>query len=184
MTLVQPTTGSRFKGVVPRVAKVPKVFISRCALSTEPDDIIVHLKESGLKSVSSVALATSTRQQLHPPRSKSFIITVDKFEDYRNLLSGAYTPVGSEVKKYYPPREHSDVVGSFSKQFQELEALGGLTLRSESAIGPVCADPRDELNIDITHSVKRIIAAPSTASTQEQTAGAAGNTSRNLEEEK
>ena len=180
----QPTTGSRFKGVT---ARVPKVFLSRCDLSTEPDDIIAHLKEGGLNSVSSAELATSTRPQIRPPRSKSFIITLDKIEDYRNLLSGAYTPVGSEVKKYYQPRESSDVVGSFSKQYQELEILGSLNLRtvSEPATVPVYAETNN------TQSVNIVTSAPLTASSQEKTATAGtadtdsqgqGNTTRNLTE--
>ena len=171
----QPPSGSRFKGVGPRVPNVPKVFISRCDLSTEPDDIVVHLRDSGLKSVSSAVLATSTRPQIYAPRSKSFIITVDKIEDYRNLLSGAYTPVGSEVKKYYPPRENSKVVGSFNKEFQELEGLGDEVLR-ESVTSPVYAASRAEVNTgtDLTHSVEMIIATPPAASQQEPTAGVSG----------
>ena len=172
---VQPSTGSRFKGVTRRV---PKVFISKCDLSTEPGDIIDHLKESGLKSVSNVELANSTRPQVRPPRSKSFIITLDKFEDYRNLLSGAYTPVGSEVKRYWQPREPSDDVSplaTFNKQIKDLELLESAVLSVASVNSTVYPATHTDVTRNISHTVENMITAEdSTASQQEQQ----GNKSR------
>jgi hypothetical protein len=171
------SVGSRFKGVPPRV---PKVFISRCELSTVPEDISDHFKQEGIKSVVSVEMATSQRPQLRPPRTKSFIVSFSKFDDFQKVMTGAYLPGGVEVKKYFPPRERtgSDEVGSFRKKYQELEDLASLGLRN-SATSPVC----DELSLqkqasvsDVSHTIENMIPSDTTASAQDQEAEADSRT--------
>ena len=122
----KPLAGSRFKGVTP---SVPKVFVSKCDLLTEPEDIKDHLIAEGISSVSSVELAIPSRPQLRPPRSKSFIVTLGKVEDFQKVMSGAHLPDNVEIKKFYSRPPPSDKYGSFSKQIEsaisqlEVEAM-------------------------------------------------------------
>ena len=94
----QPHPGSRFKGVV---RNVPKAFLSKCDLDAEPDDIVEHFSLEGI-GVSNVELAKPSRPTLRPPRSKSFILSFHKFEDYLKVMSGGvFLPEHVEVKKFF-----------------------------------------------------------------------------------
>ena len=124
-----------------------------------------HLQQEGV-CVDSVDLAVSSRPHLRP-RSKSFIIKPAKFVDFQKIMSGSFIPTGVEVKKYYPPREHS--VGSFKKQLQELDAIGALRLRGpDEEISPVLLRG-DSSSVQSQHP--DLAEITNTASTRDQLVG-------------
>ena len=167
----KPTVGSKFKGVA---RSVPKVFLSKCDLLTEPDDIKEHLTAEGIKSVNFVEMATSSRPQNRAPRSKSFIVSLGKFEDFQKVMSGAYLPDNVEIKKYYPPKEPSAVYGSFSKQIEAaIDKLedAALPLHVSDVTSPVYAEYRaqsSQLIGDDALSTEMMATTNLTASSQDQ----------------
>ena len=115
----QPHPGSRFKGVV---RNVPKAFLSKCDLDAEPEDIVEHFSLEGI-GVSNVELAKPSRPTLRPPRSKSFILSFHKFEDYLKVMSGGvFLPEHVEVKKFFAPRSPVPI-SSVEDQIQELDKI-------------------------------------------------------------
>lgn len=131
----KPHAGSRFKGVI---SKVPKAFISKCDLEAEPEDIIEHFSLEGV-GVTNVEMAKPSRPSSRPPRSKSFIISFNKFEDYLKVMSGGvFLPEHVEVKKYFFPREPRPIT-NVEDSIRELDAL--LQDRPENSQLDVPASP-------------------------------------------
>ena len=86
---------SSFKGV-PR--EIPKAFIYRCAQQANEKDVSEWLIEEKI-NVTDVKLASHENAFF-----KSFIVSVNKKEDFDKLLTGEHLPEGIGVRRYYRPR--------------------------------------------------------------------------------
>lgn len=117
---------SGFRGVPPRSQHVPQAFIFRCdrTVTTEAK-VQAHLVNQGIK-VLEVKLASHEQAVW-----KSFVVTVEKQEDYDKLLSGNYVPQYVCVRRYFPPRgdrmqpnvARDTRVWQYQRGIQELDAL-------------------------------------------------------------
>ena len=153
---------SSFRGVP---LKVPQSFLYKCDPGSEEGDVKEHLKSEGIK-------VTSVKQISNvSARYKSFVVSVEKREDFDKLISGLHIPESVGVRRYFPRREDSDMStkNKFSRQMAELNALG--SLRESSADVPAQSASSQPMQISspnnsLSHPVSNMI---DTASAQEQT---------------
>ena len=152
---------SKFKGVAQRV---PQIFLSKCDPDAEESDVKEYIESEGIKGIKV--------QKISPI---SFIVTVQKVEDFQNLLTGAYVPEGITVRKYFPRRifgdhERSSGNHNFNRGLNILNSLPD-TIRESGNVA--VQDSSDAMEITGSQQNTPNANSATTASTEDSLVGAA-----------
>ena len=90
---------SSFRGVIPRV---PQVFVSKCNPDSKEEEVKEFLIAESIK-------VTSVKRINHQYTNyASFIVSVEKNEDYLKLISGNHIPEGVCARRYFNRVNHSE----------------------------------------------------------------------------
>ena len=138
------------------------MFLSKCDPKTKPEEVKIALIAESI-NVTAVNQINHNYSHVYA----SFVVTVEKNEDYIKLISGHSIPEGMCARRYFPPRIHrpDNSNSSFSRQLDDLQKLedgvvsdpisGG---SSQSSVVPM------QVSDELRHSVSSMVSESNTAS--------------------
>ena len=102
-------SSTKFKGVI------PEIFITRCSIDTETDDVISALRDKGI-NVKKVELKSRPESSF-----KSFKVAVNTSKDYDCIISGEPLPPRVKVRPwiYYKSNNAENSLGKFGSSVDQ-----------------------------------------------------------------